>query len=126
MGKAYLIDTNTLLDYLAGSLPAEAHAFVEGVINNDFNVSVINRIEVLGHESATQELTDFMNLSNTHQLIQDVEEQTIYLRKQKKIKLPDAIIAATALVHGFTILTRNTKDFQHIDGLDCINPHELS
>ena len=126
MGKAYLIDTNTLLDCLAGSLPAEAHAFVEGVINNDFNVSVINRIEVLGHESATQELTDFMNLSNTHQLIQDVEEQTIYLRKQKKIKLPDAIIAATALVHGFTILTRNTKDFQHIDGLDCINPHELS
>lgn len=126
MGKTYLIDTNTLLEFVAGSLPVKAHAFIEGIVNDNFNVSVINRIEVLGHESATQELTDFMNLSNTHQLTQDVEKQTIYLRKQRKIKLPDAIIAATALVHGFTILTRNTKDFQHIDGLDYINPHELS
>lgn len=47
------------------------------------------------------------------------------LRKQKKIKLPDAIIAATVLVHGFTIIARNTKDFQHIAGLNYVNPHEL-
>lgn len=126
MGKTYLIDTNALLDYLAGSLPVNAQAFVEGILDAEFNVSVINRIEVLGHASTTQDLTDFMNLSTTHQLTHDVIEQTIQLRKQKKIKLPDAIIAATALVHGFTLLTRNTKDFYHIDGLDCVNPHELS
>ncbi|MFN3489931.1 MAG: type II toxin-antitoxin system VapC family toxin [Emticicia sp.] len=103
----------------------KAHAFVENVINESFNVSVINRIEVLGHESATQDLTDFMNLANTYQLTEIIEKQTISLRKQKKIKLPDAIIAATALVHNFIIISRNVKDFTNIEGLNYVNPYEL-
>ncbi len=37
----------------------------------------------------------------------------------------NALIAATALVHGLAPLTRNTKDFQTISGLVSINPHEL-
>ena len=41
------------------------------------------------------------------------------------MKLPDAIIAATALTHGFTIVTRNTDDFKTIVGLPTINPHEV-
>ena len=50
MGKTYLIDTNTLLDYMAGSLPDKAQAFVEDILDVDFNVSVINRIEArIGH-----------------------------------------------------------------------------
>lgn len=125
MGKSYLIDTNTLLEYVGGLLPVKAQSFVEAVLNDKFNVSIINRIEVLGHASATQELTDFMDLANTYQLDQYVEKRTIDLRKQKKIKLPDAIITATALVHGLTIISRNTKDFQQIAGLDCVNPHDL-
>lgn len=124
MGEKYLIDTNALLEYVAGVLPTNAHIFVESVINDNFNVSVINRIEILGHESATKELIDVMDLANTQQLTEDVEKQTINLRKQKKIKLPDAIVAATALVHDFVIISRNTKDFQNIDGLVCVNPYE--
>lgn len=125
MGKNYLIDTNVLVDYVAGSLPKKAHDFVESVINEDFNVSVINRIEVLGHESATDELADFLDLATTHQLTQDVEKQTINLRKYKKIKLPDAIIAATALVQGLTLISRNISDFKNIEGLKVIDPHSL-
>lgn len=130
MGKTYLIDTNVLLEYVSFALPTTEHTFVESVIGNGFNVSVINRIEILGHESATQELYDFMDLANTLQLTQEVEKQTIVLRKYRKIKpnrrtVPDAIIAATALVHGLTIISRNTKDFQNIIGLVSVNPHEL-
>lgn len=125
MGTNYLIDTNTLLEFVGNTLPLKAHAFVENVINESFNVSVINRIEVLGHESATQDLTDFMNLANTYQLTEIIEKQTISLRKQKKIKLPDAIIAATALVHNFIIISRNVKDFTNIEGLNYVNPYEL-
>jgi len=44
------------------------------------------------------------------------------IRKQYKIKLPDAIIAATARIYNLTLLTRNTKDFQEISGLLTINP----
>ena len=42
MGQKYLIDTNALLEYIAGSLPTNAHEFVESIINEDFNISVIN------------------------------------------------------------------------------------
>ena len=39
-----------------------------------------------------------------------------------KIKLPDAIIAATALVHNLTLLTRNEKDFSKISNVEITNP----
>ena len=49
--------------------------------------------------------------------------ETIALRKIQKIKLPDAIIAATALVHNLTIISRNTSDFKNITGLTCLDPY---
>lgn len=53
-------------------------------------------------------------------------QQTIRPRQQHRIKLPDAIIAATALVHGLTLVTRNTADFRALAGLLVINPHEVA
>jgi toxin FitB len=81
MGKRYLIDTNVLLDYVARILPLSSHLFVENVVSDSFNVSIINRIEVLGHASADQNLEDFMDLANTYLLLQDITNQTIALRK---------------------------------------------
>ena len=46
----------------------------------------------------------------------------IQLRQQRKISLGDAIIAATALEHRLTLVTRNVKDFEWIAGLKVINP----
>ena len=125
MGKNYLIDTNSILEFVSKSLPSNGHNFVEEVMNDAFNVSIINRIEVLGHPSATPQLIDFMNLANTFPITETIADQTITLRKIRKMKLPDALIAATALVYGLEIISRNTKDFQLIEGLNCINPHEL-
>jgi len=51
--------------------------------------------------------------------------KTILIRKKHKIKLTDAIIAATCLVHGLDVLTRNTKDFENIIGLRVIQPDSL-
>ena len=50
--------------------------------------------------------------------------RTIALRKLLKIKLPDAVIAATAIVHDLTLITRNTDDFKNIPGLTVLNPHD--
>ena len=55
-----------------------------------------------------------------------VSDKTIEIRKNHKIKLPDAIIAATALVHNFNLATRNIKDFKKIDGLELVNPFEMT
>ena len=53
-----------------------------------------------------------------------VVQRTISLCKQRKIKLPDAIVAATALSENMVLVTRNTWDFKNIDGLVLLNPWE--
>jgi predicted nucleic acid-binding protein len=48
--------------------------------------------------------------------------KTVEIRKIYKIKLPDAIIAAIALVYNLILVTRNTNDFKNIGGLQLENP----
>jgi predicted nucleic acid-binding protein len=92
-------------------------------------VSVITKIEVLGFNAPPEHyilLTSFMNDATIIDLIPTVIDQSIELRKQYKIKLPDAIIAATAMVYNLTLITRNIKDFEGVPGLKIIDPHFLA
>jgi predicted nucleic acid-binding protein len=52
--------------------------------------------------------------------------RAIELRQERKMGLADAIIAATALVHQLPLVTRNVDDFNHIAGLEIINPFDDS
>lgn len=63
-----------------------------------------------------------MNQSNVFSLYDEVVEKTIELRRLYKVKLPDAIIAATAIVFELTLISRNDKDFIQIPELKYINP----
>ena len=54
-----------------------------------------------------------------------VVRQTTLLRQQYRTKLPDAIVAATALANGLVLISRNTADFRKITGLVVINPHDI-
>lgn len=93
MGKPYLIDSNAVIDYPMGKLPASGMAFLDEIINDIPNVSVITQIEVLGfNSSSTTEklLTDFFDDAFILGLTDEVVEKTIELRKAHKIKLPDA------------------------------------
>ena len=89
------------------------------------NISVISQIEVLRF-NATPEvykiLEDFINESTIFDLNGLVIASTIAICKSHKIKLPDAIIAATAIVYNFTLITRNTSDFKNIQNLKFLNP----
>lgn len=120
-----LIDTNVLLEYVAKTLPHKAHIWMNKTIEEDFNISIINKIEVLGHHSATEALEEFLGLADVYELSDDIVKQTILLRKAQKMKLPDAIIAATALVYDMTLISRNISDFKNIQGLKVIDPHAL-
>jgi predicted nucleic acid-binding protein len=55
-------------------------------------------------------------------LADDVVDKTIEIRRNQKIKLPDAVIAATAMIHNYTLISRNDEDFRHISGLKYLNP----
>jgi predicted nucleic acid-binding protein len=98
MGKRYLIDTNVLIEYTGNLLPENCYSFVSGIIDEEFNISVINKIEVLSHNTAGKDIEDFIGLAVILDLSDKIVSETIKLRKAYKTKLPDAIIAATALV----------------------------
>ena len=103
----YLLDTNTIIDFLAALLPSKATFWVENAIHEKhICTSIINKIEVLGFNANIEEedsLTYFITSIAVLPLTDAIAEKTIQLRKQKKIKLPDAIIDATAIVNNLTI-----------------------
>jgi len=124
----YLIDTNAIIDYLGNRMPASGMTFMNQVIDATPAVSVITKIETLGFTAPDphyQILLDFMNDANIFALSDAIVDLSINIRKAYKIKLPDAIIAATALAYNLTLITRNTKDFDSIDGLALVNPFDL-
>lgn len=122
MESEFLIDTNTVIDYLGKRLPANAESFLDILVPV---VSVITRMEVLGWQGATTQqlavLIPFFSFATVHPLDEPVIVQTIALRQQHKMKLPDAIIAATALAHGLHLITRNVKDFKSITDLQVLD-----
>lgn len=129
MGQRYLIDSNVIIDYTGLQLPAKGSDFAERLFNEDFLISVVVKIEVLGFDDAPAKLArleEFLNTAILLPLDESVTKQAIVLRrKYKKLKLGDAIVAATALVYDLIVLSRNTKDFENIKGLELINLHDL-
>ncbi|TAF75625.1 MAG: type II toxin-antitoxin system VapC family toxin [Bacteroidetes bacterium] len=124
----YLIDTNIVIDYLGKKIPTLGMSFMNNVIDNTPCLSVVSKIEILGYNAPKEHyklLTDFMDDSTVLDLNSFVVDESIEIRKKYKTKLPDAIIAATALVFDLTLITRNTKDFDSIQGLKLIDPWKI-
>jgi predicted nucleic acid-binding protein len=87
----------------------------------------MSRIEVLGYPQTADQLQQAMRLLGYFDEIplhEPVVQWTITLRQQYRIRLPDALIAATALHLGFPLVTQNTQDFQIINGLIILNSFE--
>jgi predicted nucleic acid-binding protein len=70
-------------------------------------------------------IQDFITDSLVLGISPDVIAQCVSIRKGKKIKTPDAIIAATALVYGYTLITNNEKDCDRIGELKMVNPYKM-
>ncbi len=117
MGKGYLIDTNVLIDAQSKKLSEFATKRLAEIINEQFAVSVITYIEFLGYKYATSAMKDFIGLADVITLDKKVINETINIRQNNKIKLPDALIAATAIAHDYVLITRNIKDFNSIPNL---------
>jgi predicted nucleic acid-binding protein len=89
-------------------------------------MSIISRIELLGF--AFPEPVDeakavkFVEESTLLPLSDEVADLAIEIRKKHKTKLGDTLIAATAIAHNLSLLTRNDADFKNIEGLKIINP----
>jgi predicted nucleic acid-binding protein len=127
MEQEYLLDSNIIIGYLAGRIPFPGMEAVSAAIDQVPRISVISQIEVLRFNDTPENemiLANFINMSVIHPLSPAVVKRTIELCKQSKIKLPDAVIAATALTEDLTLITMNTGDFKNIPGIKLLNPLE--
>ena len=126
MESRFLLDTNSVIYYTNDDLPQKTSDFLDKEIPKGIYLSVISEIELLGFNAASKQealvIESFVVGSSVIPLIRPIILKTIDIRKAYKIKLPDAIIAATALVYDFTLISRNDEDFRKITGLKYINP----
>ena len=109
VGSPVLFDTCILIDYLQGVVQARA----ECDRHADRAISIVTWMEVLAGATAANE-ADTRTLLLYFQLLPltvEVAERAVAIRKKNKIKLPDAIIKATAGTDGRVLITRNTRDF---------------
>jgi hypothetical protein len=126
----WLLDSNILIDALAG-LPHGTRVLQEARKRPAISViySAITRIEVLGFPNLSGEeeaavrklLTEFDEISITDSVI----DRTIQIRKAVRIKIPDALIAASAGTALAILVTRNVADFQRVPGLTVVHPDDL-
>ncbi|QCO32044.1 type II toxin-antitoxin system VapC family toxin [Leptospira interrogans] len=126
MELKFLLDTNVVIDQLANALPEPGANFIDNLLPA---ISVISKIELLGWHKASKEdiehIQEFVSLAYVLPLEDNIVQETIRLRQHLKIKTPDAIIAATAIVHRLTLISRNSQDFQAIPNLNVIDPWKL-
>jgi len=128
MGMNMLVDSNVIIDYVSNRIPEKSAKQLDIYFNSNFSVSIISKIEVLGfntQEYELEQLESFIQLSSIVYIDEAVADKTIESRRMKRIKLPDAIIAATALVQNCILLSHNTTDFNKIEGLQVWDPYSF-
>ncbi|SEI66882.1 hypothetical protein SAMN05216327_103156 [Dyadobacter sp. SG02] len=123
MGR-YLIDTNIVSKYLSGSLPQDGERLLDSVIDSAPQLSVITQIELLSWKSGFEaRVREFVDDSSIFALTEEIVQACVRLRRERRIRTPDAIIAATAIVNDLILLTDNEVDFLRISQLTVVNPN---
>ncbi len=118
MKNRFLLDTNIVIYYFNGIIDDDS---IFAILQESFNISIITKIEflswkrLLGDEKLHQKAVEFMSHATVYDLDEIVAKKTIENRQKFTIKTPDAIIGATAMVHGFEIVTNNVTDFKNLD-----------
>jgi len=104
-----LLDTNILIDYLNGIVAAktELDRYSQPLI------SVITWMEVLAGATSEEEgvVRDFLSRFDIIAINAAIADKAVIIRRSKRIRLPDAIIQATAHLEHALLVSRNTKDF---------------
>jgi hypothetical protein len=107
-----VFDTNILIDYLSGYKEAEK----EIALYKESAISIISWMEIwVGVENKDEEIIvqSFLSSFTLLQVTEEIAQEAVQLRKKYKLKLPDAIIWASATNQGWTLVTRNAKDFKN-------------
>ena len=111
----FLLDTNILILLFNGRL-------AEPLPDGSLGCSLITEMELLSFPALTSEEEASIREKLAELAVYDIDpatqEAAIRLRRSMRLKLPDAIVAATAVVHG-AILVTNDMALHAIPGLTC-------
>ena len=114
-GIDFVADTNALIYLLNGN------SCMLPFLNKNLAFSVISEMELLSFSGITEEeennIKALLNDCEEIFLLKDVKDKAIELRKKYKIKLPDAIVAASAIVSNLPLITAD-KGFNQIQELN--------
>jgi len=116
-GHKYLADTNTFIFLL------DKHPSLDSFLGSDWHYSFITEIELLGKPGITvQEIKTIQELLNICKKVthtEEINQVTISLKQKYKIRLPDALIAATAISSDLPVLTFD-RGFTQISDVDIV------
>ena len=120
-----LLDTNVLVYHVAGD-PVATRFLDETIARRSFCLSTLTVIEFLGWHGHTDDefvkCKELIELATIFPISKEVADKAIELRRAKRIKLADAVIASTALINNLKLVTGNVRDFRGIRDLQIINP----
>jgi toxin FitB len=105
-----LIDTDIFIDHLRGATELKAG-------KHRLHYSVITRAELFAGSSATEAIVRLLAPFREIDVDRDIAERAGRIRRETGVRLPDALIAATALERELGLATRNERDFTPVRGI---------
>lgn len=105
-----LVDTDVFIDHLRGARPFDPK-------EHRVHYSVITRAELLAGATAGEPVRTLLSPFREIEVNRDIADRAGEIRRATGVRLPDALIAATALLRDLVLVTRNRKDFARIAGL---------
>jgi toxin FitB len=123
-GRKLLLDSNIIIYLAKKELAPESFLLLE----DELFISDISYMETLGYAfadaSEKQDIEQLLSILFRFPIEEKVVQKVIDIRQNRRIKLPDAIIAATSLTQDCILVTRNTADFIGLPELKVLNPFE--
>lgn len=110
-----LIDTDVFIDHLRGTVELKPG-------RNRLHYSVITRAELFAWNSATDLVSQLLAPFREVTVDRSVAERAGRVVREFALRMPDALIAATALENRLTLMTRNRKNFDKVRGLRVRTP----
>ena len=110
-----LIDTDVFVDHLRGARELDPG-------NHRIHYSVITRAELAAGTSATGVVDTLLGPFREIGIDRPIAQRAGRIRRESGVRLPDALIAATAIESGLRLVTRNRKDYERVRGLRHRSP----
>jgi len=118
-----VFDTNILVDYLGGSEAARGELARYRVRL----ISIITAIELMAGARDAREEAAIRGLLSSFEILElsaEIAQEAIVIRKELRLKIPDAIVYATARTQGCLLVSRNTRELKS-DWPDIRIPYQL-